>query len=144
MSNVLTFTPRPRPAPPEVVVPQPEASLRARVEAAAEIAVDTAERLIAILDAWDGDADLEPDADAEPSLAAPENAHGSQVVWMRGGDGDREAQAPETVLPEVSRSPTPRVRSVPAPASAPLAWGGNGNVVSAAGVALFGLLAGEA
>ncbi|MDP4026682.1 hypothetical protein Q8W71_29170 [Methylobacterium sp. NEAU 140] len=104
---------------------------------------DTAERLIAILDTWDGDADLEPDADAEPSLAAPENAHGSQVAWMRGGDEDREAEAPETVLPEVSRSPAPRVRSVPAPAPAPLAWGGNGNVLAAAGVALMVLVGGR-
>ena len=144
MGDLLTFTPRPRPAPPETAPSQPEASLRARIEAAAEVAVDTAERLIAILDTWDGDADLEPDVDAEPSLAAPENAHGSQVAWMRGGDEDREAEVPEIVLPEVVRSPAPRVRSVPAPASTPLPWGGNGNVLSAAGVALLGLMVGEA
>ncbi|PJI37259.1 hypothetical protein CTI14_65605, partial [Methylobacterium radiotolerans] len=40
-------------------------------------------------------------ADAEPSLAAPENHEWSQVVRMRGADDDRETEAPETALPEV-------------------------------------------
>ena len=140
MDNVLTFRPRPR--PPEPIIPdvQPETSLRARIEAAAEVAVDTAERLFAILDRWDGDADLEPDADAEPSLAAPENHHDTQVGWCRGNDGDREAEAPEIALPEVAiTSPVPKLRLV---ASEPLPWGGDGNVVAAAGVALLALVVG--
>ena len=69
------------------------------------IAGDTTERLIAILDTWDGDADRELNADAEPSLTAPKNHHASQIVCMR----ESEARAPETVLPEVIRSPVPRV-----------------------------------
>ncbi|MDP4026977.1 hypothetical protein Q8W71_30775 [Methylobacterium sp. NEAU 140] len=144
MTNVLTFTPRPRPVEPVAPEIMSAADRRARLEEVLQNTLDAADSIIAVLDHWDGDADLEPDADAEPSLAAPENAHGSQVTWMRGGDEDREAEAPEIVLPEVSRSPAPRIRSAPAPASAPLAWGGNGNVVSAAAVALFALVAGEA
>lgn len=53
-------------------------------------AIDTAERLIAILDGLDGNPDDEDGADSEPSLAAPENRE-SQVVWLRGTDRDLEA-----------------------------------------------------
>ena len=144
MTNVLTFTPRPRPAEPEAPLAMSRADRRARLEEVLQSALDATDHIIAILDAWDGDADLEPDADAEPSLGAPENHHGSQVVWMRGGDTDGEAEAPETVLPEVIRSPVPRVQNAPEPAPAPLPWNGNGNFVSAAGAVLFALMAGEA
>ncbi|GJD32835.1 hypothetical protein PMNALOAF_4114 [Methylobacterium adhaesivum] len=58
--------------------------MRAQIE-------DAIERLLAILDALDGEADLEDGADAEPSLGAPENPHGSQASWMRGSDTDCEA-----------------------------------------------------
>ena len=140
MDNVLTFTPRSRLPEPAIPEPQLKSTLRARIEAAAEVAVDTAERTIAILDGWDGDADLEPEADAEPSLAAPENHHGTQVGWCRGNDGEREAEVPEIVLPEVFIvSPVPKLRLV---SSEPLPWGGDGNVVSAAGVALLALVVG--
>ena len=140
MDNVLTFRSRPRSPEPVIPEPQPEGSLRARIEAAAEVAVDTAERLIAILDQWDGDADLEPDADAEPSLAAPENHHVTQVGWCRGNDGDREAEAPEIALPEVVIvSPVPKLRLVQ---TERLPWGGEGNVVAFAGVALLALVVG--
>lgn len=54
---------------------------------------DAVERLLAMLDALDGDTDLEDGADAEPSLAAPENPHGSQAGWMRGSDTDCELAA---------------------------------------------------
>jgi hypothetical protein len=141
MGDVLTFIRRPKPAAPDLE-PLAGAALRASLEEAAQTALDAADRIIAVLDRLDGDADHEDGGDAEPSLAAPENHEGSQVVYMRGGDQDHEGEAPETVLPEVPRSPAPRIRSAPAPAL--LAWGGNGNVVSAAGAALFSLLAGEA
>ena len=55
----------------------------------AELALDVVDRIVAILDAADGDADFEPDADAEPSLGAPEG-HESQVIWLRGGSRDLE------------------------------------------------------
>ena len=133
MGDVLTFILRPRPAEPEAPDPQTRADVRAILE-------EIGERVIALLDTWDGDADLEPDADAEPSLAAPENHHGTQVGWCRGNDGDREAEAPELVLPEVAIvSPVPKLKLV---ASDPLPWGGDGNVVAAAGVALLALVVG--
>lgn len=57
--------------------------LRTRIEEAVE-------RLLAILDALDGDPDFEPDADAEPSLGAPDG-HDGQLTWLRGSDTDCEA-----------------------------------------------------
>ncbi|SFM92771.1 hypothetical protein [Methylobacterium pseudosasicola] len=130
MGDVLTFTPRPKPAAPEIPEPLAGAALRASLEAAAQVALDAADRIIAVLDRMDGDTDLEDGADAEPSLAAPENHTGSQVVWMRGNDADREIEAPEVVLPEVAN-----VIEVE-----PLRWGGRGNVLAAAGSLLVELL----
>lgn len=130
MGDVLTFTPRarsPEPASPE---PLNGLTLRASLEEAAQVALDAADRIIAVLDRMDGDTDLEDGGDAEPSLAAPENHTGSQVVWMRGNDQDREIEAPETVLPEVAK-----VIEVE-----PLRWGGRGNVISAAGSLIVDLL----
>ena len=129
MGDVLTFVPRPKPAAPEAPEPLAGATLRASLEEAAQVALDAADRIIAVLDRMDGDTDLEDGADAEPALAAPENHTGSQVVWMRGNDADREAEAPETVLPEVAL-----VIEVE-----PMRWSGRGNVVSAAGSYLLDL-----
>lgn len=47
----------------------PIPNLRVWLEARTEQLLGEAERLIAMLDTLDGDTDLEPDADAEPSLA---------------------------------------------------------------------------
>lgn len=55
----------------------------------ADLALDVVDQIVAILDAADGDADFELDADLEPSLGAPEG-HESQVVWLRGGARDFE------------------------------------------------------
>ena len=127
MSDVLTFTPRPKPAAPQIPLPRSGADLRASLEEAAQTALDAADRIIAVLDRMDGDTDYEDGGDEEPSLAAPENHEGSQVDYMHGNDQDRDAEAPETVLPEV-------------PAGAEiLPWRGRGNVI-AAGVALIDLL----
>ncbi|MHC1999531.1 hypothetical protein ACYQR9_03690 [Methylobacterium sp. CM6241] len=87
MSNVHIF--RPRSAAAQISRPSP-AMIRTEIEAAAVAAMDAADRLIAILDGLDGDEDLEDGGDAEPSLGAPEQHHGSQVVWLRGSDSDRE------------------------------------------------------
>ncbi|GJE13281.1 hypothetical protein FOHLNKBM_4344 [Methylobacterium longum] len=127
MGDVLTFTPRPKPAAPEILEPLAGAALRASLEEAAQTALDAADRIIAVLDRMDGDADHKDGGDAKPSLAAPENTAGSQVTWLRGNDQDREAEAAETVLPEVAV-----VIEVE-----PSSWGGRGNVVAAAGVALL-------
>jgi hypothetical protein len=132
MGDVLTFTPRPKPAAPEILEPLAGAALRASLEEAAQTALDAADRIIAVLDRMDGDADHEDGGDDEPSLAAPENATGSQVVYMRGGDQDREADAPETMLPEVPVDPRPEAVVLP--------WRGRGNVIAAAGSFLVDLL----
>ena len=128
MGTVLTFTPRPKPVPPPVLEPLSDVDLRTHIEAEAQAALDVADRLIALLDRIDGDADREDGGDAEPSLAAPENHHGAQVTWLRGNDADRESEAAETALPEVAIEPLP--------------WGGNGNVVAAAGVMLLEMVVG--
>lgn len=133
MGDVLTFTPRPKPAAPEALEPLSGPGLRASLEDAAQIALDAADRIIAVLDRMDGDVDHEDGGDTEPSLAAPENTGGSQVVYMRGGDQDREAEASETALPEVAAEAT--VIQVP-----PVRWGGRGNVIAACGTALLDLV----
>ena len=139
MGDVLTFAPRPRAAAPQPAEPLSASDLRSRLEEAAQTALDAADKIIAALDHIDGDADLEPDADAEPSLAAPEGQM-SQVGWARGGDEDREAEVPEVALPDVAvlppAEPEHEVINV-----APLRWGGRGNVIAAAGVALVDLVA---
>ncbi|TXN76060.1 hypothetical protein FV228_01475 [Methylobacterium sp. WL18] len=136
MGDVLTFTPRPKPAAPETLEPMTGGGLRASLEEAAQVALDAADRIIAVLDRMDGDTDLEDGADAEPSLAAPENHTGSQVVWMRGNDADRETEAPEVVLPEMAVETTPAVIQVE-----PMRWGGRGNFIAAVGVALLDIVA---
>uniref|UniRef100_UPI00226B99AD hypothetical protein n=1 Tax=Methylobacterium sp. GC_Met_2 TaxID=2937376 RepID=UPI00226B99AD len=113
MGNVLTFTPRPKPVAPEVLEPLTVPALRASLEEAAQTALDAADRIIAVLDTMDGDTDLEDGGDAEPSLAAPENANGSQVVYMRGGDRDGEADDRETVLPEIAAIPVIEAEILP-------------------------------
>ncbi len=47
------------------------------------------EQAIEILDAIDGDADLEDGGDGEPSLASPAGGE-SQIIWCAGSDDDRE------------------------------------------------------
>jgi hypothetical protein len=124
---VLTFTPRPKPVAPEIRPALMGAALRASLEEAAQTALDAADRIIAMLDRMDGDADHEDGGDAEPSLAAPENATGSQVVYMRG-----EEEGPETVLPEVPAEQQPEAVVLP--------WRGYGNVIAAAGAMLLDML----
>ena len=132
MGNVLTFTPRPKPAAPEILAPPAGAALRASLKEAAQTALDAADRIIAVLDRMDGDADDDDGGDAEPSLAAPENATCSQVVYMRGSDRDGEPDALETMLPEVPIEMAPEAIVIP--------WRGRGNIIAAAGVALLDLV----
>lgn len=81
MSNVVRF-----PASRRI---QATTIPREEFERLAELALDVVDRIVAILDAADGDADFEPDADKEPSLAAPLGGP-CQIVWMAGGDRDLE------------------------------------------------------
>ena len=133
MGDVLTFTPRPKLVAPELE-PLTGPALRASLEEAAQTALDAADRIIAVLDRMDGDADHEDGGDAEPSLAAPENVTGSQVVYMRGGDRDGEADTPEAALPEMLTIRQPVTEILP--------WQGHGNVIAAVGVTLLDLMAG--
>ena len=126
MGDVLTFTPRPKPAAPDLE-PLAGPALRASLEEAAQTALDAADRIIAVLDSMDGDGD--------PSLAAPVNTTGSQVAYMRGGDQDREVDAPETALPEVAAEPQTEAIVLP--------WCGRGNVIAAVGVALLDMVGGR-
>lgn len=82
MAEILTFKRRPKPAR------MPDT--RTRIEGALALALDAVDHLVAALDEIDGDPDLEEGADSEPSLGAPENHHGSQIIWLRGADCDRE------------------------------------------------------
>ena len=133
MGDVLTFTPCPKPATVrDYSEPLTVPALRASLEEAAQTALDVADRIIAVLDRMDGDADHEDGGDAEPSLAAPENVTGSQLVYMRRSDQDREAEAPEAVLPEVVAEP-------PSEAIV-LSWRGRGNVIAAAGLMLVDMV----
>ncbi|MFK5600621.1 hypothetical protein ACFZ8E_27115 [Methylobacterium sp. HMF5984] len=134
MGDIVTF--RPRAIAPHVPPAPSPAETRRMIEEAAQAALDTADSLLAILDRMDGDADAEDSRDAEPTLGAPENHHGSQVVWMGGNDADRKAEEPEAVLPIVVAE---RLVAL----FAPLPWRGSGNVVAAAGVALLGMVAGR-
>ncbi|MHC2109073.1 hypothetical protein [Methylobacterium sp. CM6246] len=128
MGDVLTFTPRPKPVIAVALEPLAGGALRASLEEATQVALDAADRIIAVLDRMDDDTNLEDGADAEPSLAAPENHTGSQVVWMRGNDQDLEAEAPEVMLTEQEVEPVV------------LPWKGRGNVLAAAGTLLIDLL----
>lgn len=88
MSNVIRFPVGQRAghhAPTLLATPIP----RAEFERLAELALDVVDQIVALLDAADGDPDLEPDADGEPSLAAPVGGE-SQIGWARGGDRDLE------------------------------------------------------
>ena len=142
MSNVLTFAPRPKVAVPVEPAPMEGAEIRTRLGEALQTALDAADHILAVLDRMDGDTDAEDGGDAEPALFAPENHHGSQVVWLCGNDGDRETEAPEILLPVVRLSPVPRFRPADF-APEPLAWGGSGNVVAAAGMALLNMVGGR-
>jgi hypothetical protein len=82
VSDLLTFPVR---ASPARATPE----IRTQLELAAQAVLDTADRIIALLDREDGDPDREDGGDAEPSLGAPEG-HASQIVWLRGSDADRE------------------------------------------------------
>ncbi|WP_457107139.1 hypothetical protein [Methylobacterium sp. P5_C11] len=81
MSNVIPFRRRQRSIIPDT---------RTRIEGALALALDAVDHLVTALDELDGDPDLEDGGDAEPSLGAPENHHGAQVIWLRGGDRDLE------------------------------------------------------
>ena len=81
MADIIPFRPRRQPLP----------DTRTRIEGALALALDAVDQLVAALDDMDVCPDLEDCGDAEPSLGAPENLS-SQIVWLRGGDRDLEAE----------------------------------------------------
>ncbi|TNC16416.1 hypothetical protein FF100_03995 [Methylobacterium terricola] len=98
MSNVLTFPARQHSAAgatPATAGTALDPEIRDHIERAIEAALETANRLIGILDRADGNPDTEDGGDDEPSLGAPEG-HASQVIWLRGSDLDLETTTPET------------------------------------------------
>lgn len=138
MSNVITFTPRPRPSEPEAPL-LASLDLRAHLEEAAQTALDAAERIIAALDLME---------DADPALMAMA-AHAGQVVRLR------EPVAPVEIEPVPKTRPVPQEAPPADPGPMPqetakpdhiaepviLPWRGAGNVVSAAGCAFLALVA---
>lgn len=83
MSTVVRF-PGGRSKPP-AAQPIP----REEFERLADLALSIVDRIVAILDAEDGDADHEDNGDDEPNLGAPEE-HSNQIVWLRGTGRDLE------------------------------------------------------
>lgn len=90
MGTVVTFPPR-RPAPLVASRATMTPAVRRQIEA-------TIEALIDVLDTADGSPDLEPDADAEPSL-------GWSLSMALGTDDDQEANSPEWEGPSSNRQP---------------------------------------
>ena len=78
MGDVLTFTPRPKPAASEIPEPLSDAELRAGLEEAAQTALDAADRIIAVLNRIAGRA-------GEPGIAGDVVAQGRS--GPRGGGG---------------------------------------------------------
>lgn len=70
--------------------------------------------------------------DDEPSLSAPENSAGSQVLWLCGGNQDHEVETPDTTLPDV-------VAALPLE-TVVLPWRGRSTVLAAAGTLILGML----
>ncbi len=71
------------------------------------------------------------------SLCRPDDYQASQVTWLRGNDQDREAEAPETLLPEVAAET--QQPEIP-PKAIVLPWRRCGNVIASAGTFLVELL----
>jgi hypothetical protein len=121
MGDVLQFTPRPKRTAPEALPPLAGADLRASLEEAAQTALDTADRIIAVLDRFDGDASHEGSANPALSLAATETVETAST---------QEAAA--------EAEPSPTLIRVP-----PMRWGGRGNIIAAAGTVLLELVGGD-
>ena len=96
MADILPFRLRSRPGV-DRLAPTDQLAVREQLERALEASLDLSDHLIAALDEMDGDPDLEPSGDDEPSLGAPEE-HGNNVTWLRGSTRDLELdQQPETM-----------------------------------------------
>ncbi|MGE8131796.1 hypothetical protein ACQKQD_33180 [Methylobacterium sp. NPDC080182] len=117
MGDVLQFTPRPKLVAPEALPPLAGAELRTSLEKAAQTALDAADRIIAVLDRMDGDGTPATAAVVELPQAIPTIAPADIL------EKSAEAEAPSAVI------------HVPS-----MRWGGQGNVIAAAGTALLDLV----
>ena len=146
MSNVVAFTPRQRPPEPAAPVPLAGLALRAHLEEAAQTALDVADKIIAALDQIDGAAEPE----AIETVPAPRPAVSAQVVRLGDlGSFETSIARPREEAPAEVEAPQHEPDAEREPAATaevhalfpPLPWGGAGNVVAAAGCALFMLIA---
>jgi hypothetical protein len=131
MSNVIAFTPRPRPPEPEApLLARP--GLRAHLEEAAQTALDAADKIIAALDRLDeAPVGIE---EAKPAVG-PESQEEFRDTYAR----PREtATSPAETDPKPE--PVPQEAAMPEPKAIILPWRGAGNVVSAAGCAVLALI----
>ncbi len=158
MSNVITFTPRPRSPKPQVALSPAGVALRVHLEEAAYTALDAADRIIAALDHLDDADPADPDAVADPRMASALqvlrvgdlgrfHATGVQPVHPRTMMTTRRlgrSVGAETSTKTLQVEPGPFVASAVCPELARLPWGATGDVVSAAGCALLALVVGAA
>lgn len=140
MSNVIAFTPRPHSVETAAPPPMTEPEVRAHLEEIGHAACDLMDRVTALADFLDGAADLAPNG--APSLKALA-AHAGQVVHLHepGQPMPAPEPAPEAPQDEAQAEPAPAATAYVRQLFPPLPWGGAGNVISAAGCALFALVA---
>ncbi|HEV2542919.1 MAG TPA: hypothetical protein VGU70_09210 [Methylobacterium sp.] len=87
MPNVIKFRPRQPSAPVSSTAVLEGSALRAEIEAAAQAALDTADRLIAILDGMEGGSAPVPAGEATDP----------EIMWLHGRSRSPKADAPEIV-----------------------------------------------
>lgn len=142
MSNVVAFPPRPRPPEPAAPAPLAGLALRARLEEAAQTALDAADKIIAALDGIEDGSDPQAtEAAPEPNLKAMA-AHAGQVIQLRDAAQPTPTPEPEPEAPqdEPPAAPAPVATAEVRQLVPPLPWGGAGNVVAAAGCAVLALV----
>lgn len=139
MTNVVAFTPRSRPPEPAAPVPLAGLALRARLEEAAQTALDAADKIIAALDGIEGGADPQAAETASASSFKAMAAHAGQVILLR--EPAQPVPAPEAPQDEPPAAPAPATTAEVHQLFPPLPWGGAGNVVAAGGCVLFALVA---
>jgi hypothetical protein len=145
MSNVVAFTPRPRQPEPAALAPLAGLALRARLEEAAQTALDAADKIIAALDGIeDGAAPHAAETAPTPRPTMP-----AQIVRLGDlGSFETSIARPREEAPAVIEAPQDEAQDEAAPVEtaevrqlfSPLPWGGAGNVVAAAGCAVLALV----
>lgn len=141
MGNIVSFRPRLTPSASEIPAALTDAELREQIEVGMQAALDVADHFIAVLNRMDGCAPLQ---DNEPAEAPQVEAARATAAVVQLRERFQQASAPvETV-----EAPKPSAETVAMPEDAssvihvePMRWGGNGNIIARAGVAVFDLSA---